>query len=456
MDSDKFPQPKPEYLPELRSRADGSTGRPAIRVPGRRHAGWADVRALVRVAPPGEETWSMVELLRPHVLIGRKPGCDITIAHNDLEPIHAYLHFDDSGCYAVDMRTATGIRINGRAVTHGPLFPGDLLEVGGFRIQMDGILVNGQPIAADQEYGQSPLGTEPFGHLVGLKLQSLAGSSRFWKIKSRIAFVGSEQGCAVALTDNPAASRIHGVIVRTETTIHFVDLISKGTHINGEHLSNESRELFQSDVLSIGRRGFTVHRDDSRYAGQNVAGQEIVVHANGNHDRHRSASDPMNSEMVLATLLNRIQTQHDDALERQNELHVAMAQLLRQVQSEQSRVLEKHLDRIQKMDAEIASLRSQIANQNRQTANRRSLSAPAPAPNVIPDMPGMNPGTETTAPAPAPNSKPINLKKVKTLRSQDTSETPEYTTAWLLDRVSHLEREQSSAWRELLGRIRGR
>ena len=62
MNDSDFLQAKPEYLPELHSRSHSGRSKAvnAIRLPGRNHIGWADVRALVRVAPPGEETWSMV------------------------------------------------------------------------------------------------------------------------------------------------------------------------------------------------------------------------------------------------------------------------------------------------------------------------------------------------------------------------------------------------------------
>lgn len=453
MNDSDFLQTKPEYLPEVRGRAhsDRSKAANAIRLPGRNHLGWADVRAMVRVAPPGEETWSMVELTRPHALIGRKPGCDITIAHADLEPIHIYLHFDEKGCYAVDLRTATGMRVNGRALTHGPLAPGDILEAGGFRVMLDGLLINDQPISNEANYGLSPLAQSGLAPLVGLRLKSLSGKGNYWRISSRIAFVGSEPTCAVALTDNPAASRVHGVLVRTESSVFFVDLISKGTHINGDHLFNSCRELFQSDVLAIGRRGFAIDRDDQQYEHDNTEGQQLV-HQAAVGGAYAGGRENPDSQAILAGLLSRIQTQHDSAIERQNELQVAMAQLLRQVQSEQSRVLEKHLDRIQKMDTEIADLRKRLTEEPAQT---RSLTAPAPSVADLGNAPTLAPGMETDQ-RPEPAGRPIDTKKVKTLRSESAPESPEYTTAWLMDRVSHLEKEQTSAWRDLLGRMRGK
>lgn len=167
MDPNDFPEMKPDQLPELASRiSGGSSNRNAIKLPRSRQAGWAKVRAMVRVAPPGEESWSLVELNRPHALIGRKPGCDITIAHSDLETSHVYLHFDENGCYAIDLRTRSGMRVNGRAVTHSPFYPGDVLEAGGYRIGLDGLIINGQPVLKG-EYGPSPLSKREYPWMCG-------------------------------------------------------------------------------------------------------------------------------------------------------------------------------------------------------------------------------------------------------------------------------------------------
>jgi pSer/pThr/pTyr-binding forkhead associated (FHA) protein len=449
MDPFDFPEMKPDKLPELASRSvGGSSNRNAIRVPRSKQAGWVQVRAMVRVAPPGEESWSLVELNRPHALIGRKPGCDITIAHNDLETSHVYLHFDENGCYAIDLRTRSGMRVNSRAVTHSAIYPGDVIEAGGYRIQLDGLIINGQPVLRG-DYGPSPLSRESARGCVGVKLRAISGSAADWTINSRIAFVGRDASCAVSLSSNPAASRIHGVLIRSSNQVHFVDLISRGTHVNGEHIHNTCCELFHSDVISIGRRGLVVQREDHIYQSQTTNLPELA-------SRHQSQETQSGRSeevtTVLASLLNRIQTQHDAALDRQNELQVAMAQLLRQVQNEQARILETHLGRIQQMDSEIAELKAQIAGGEQ---GQRRLTAPTAERSRIPTEPGMAPPTQAES-VPQKPAKPINFKKIKTRQSAEAQDSPEYTAAWLMDKVSQLESEQTSTWRELLGRIRGK
>lgn len=422
---------------------------------------WAQVSAIVRIAPVGEDTWSMVELTRAHALIGRKPGCDITIAHADLESVHTYLHFDSGGCHAVDLRTASGMRLNDRAVTHGRFFPGDTLEVGGFRIRLDGLIIDGRPLQAE-DYGESPLCDDQTEPLIPVQLRSLTRQAHYWSIHSSVAFIGAEATCAVALPAELGVSRIHGALIRTARDVFFVDLASRGSQINGQHLFNACRPLFHDDILTIGRAGLLVHRGDACKATPRI-----------DHDRGTRATprttpmpaDALATDTLLAALLSRIQEQHDAALERQNESQVAMAQLIRQMQNEQARVFDTHLERIRSMDREIAELKARIA-----TVGPEKQLAPPAAEDIsrIRPTPAKAPPVRKAAePAPAkPAAKPAGMpaaqkrQPVEPIRaaaaSSDPDASPEFTTAWLIDRVSHLENEKNSTWRDLIDRLRGR
>lgn len=434
-------------LPSLRS-ASRSTPLKAVPVSQLttastdRATGWADVRAIFRISPPDESSWSMVEITRPHAVIGRKSGSDIAIAHPDLESLHTYLNFDSNGCFAIDLRTVSGMRVNGRAVTHGRLAPGDTLEVGGFLIRLDGLLVNGKSLTRSC-LNETGLSADHTANLAGLTLISHGSKIRQWRIKSNIAFVGSEQTCSVALPENPTVSRIHGVFVRTSQNVFFVDLASRGTLLNGTRIYNQCIELKHGDTLSVGQRGLRVQ----------ISGMPQVStrHHAPDHDstdsrqelRNTSPADP---QVMLAALLTQIQKQHDTALERQNEMQVAMAQLLRQVQNEQNRVMEKHLDRMHQLDQEIASLKSRINSE-------------APSPRKLEEIPSRIVTSFQPPPLKQSTEGPEPVRTVRKDNSEKTGDlgaSPEYTTAWLIDRVNQLEEEQTSAWKEMLGRFLGR
>jgi hypothetical protein len=420
---------------------------------------WAQVSAIVRIASEGEDTWSMVELTRAHALIGRKPGCDITIAHSDLESVHTYLHFDSGGCHAVDLRTSSGMRLNGRAVTHGRFFPGDTIEVGGFRIRLDGLIVDGHPLQP-QNYGESPLSSGQSKSLVPLQLRSLSRQAHYWTIHSSVAFLGAEKTCAVALSPDLGVSRIHGALIRTRDEVFFVDMASRGSQINGQHLFNDCRPLFHDDILTIGRAGLLVHRGDSRMADTRHDDHDRNAHT----ATRRSApmpTDGINSETLLAALLSRIQDQHDAALERQNEAQMAMAQLLRQMQNEQSRVFDAHLERIRAMDREIVELKERLktipADKQLSPPASEDISRIRPTPaNAPPVRKSAEPANAKAAARSTPNQTPTPEPLHAAATSSDPNASPEFTTAWLIDRVSHLENEKNSSWRDLIDRLRGR
>ena len=289
----------------------------------------------------------------------------------------------------------------------------------------------------------SPLSAAHTASLTGLTLHYNGSKQRRWAISSAIAFVGSEQTCSVALPEHPNVSRIHGVFVRTPRNVYFVDLASRGTLLNGKRIYNESIELHHNDTLSIGQRGLRVQLarkplDDPNHFPMDEAGPYTA-----------QASPKFNTDdpqVMMAALLTQIQKQHDTALERQNEMQVAIAQLLRQVQNEQSRTLEKHLERIQHLDLEIATLKSTI--QTEESPRKKLEDIPSQTVTTItpPLLKQPSAAPEPARPAPQPAAE----------LPGDLDASPEYTTAWLLDRVSQLDQEQTSVWKEMLGRFLGR
>lgn len=407
-----------------------------------RATSWADVRAIFRISPPDGSSWSMVEITRPHAVIGRKTGSDIAIGHPDLESLHTYLNLDENGCFAIDLRTGSGMRVNGRAVTHGRLVPGDTLEVGGFLIRLDGLLVNGKSLTR-HDLGVSLLALNHTASLVGLALDAQGSKTRKWVITSAIAFLGSEPTCTVALPESPNISRIHSVFVRTAQNVFFIDLASRGSLLNGTRIYNECIELHHGDTLSVGGRALRVQLANLPQAPayHQPPGERYA----NTHQPTVSAPSP-DTQIMLAALLTQIQKQHDTALERQNEMQVAMAQLLRQVQNEQSRVMDKYLERLQTLDQEITSLKSRLGAQavpskKLEDIRTQPVTSFTPPPLEQPQ----------SRPEPAP---PASREMAKQAVELNTSS--EYTAAWLMDRVSQLEQEQTSAWKEMLGRLLGR
>lgn len=443
------PRPHPhlpiraELLPQ---RVPQVSGQEISQVSTRSNQSWADIRAFVRISHSNEETWSTVELSRPYVMIGRKAGCDISISHTDLESVHTYLHFDSHGCHAIDLRTRTGMRINGRAVTSGRFRPGDTLEIGGIRIRLDGVLIHGNPLSEDCS-GSSPISIKRNSNLIGLQLLSMSDDRRHWVIQSPIAFLGSEPGCAVPMPGHSSASRLHGVIVRTDQSAFYVDLASRGSHINGIHIFNDCCELYHNDILSVGQCGFLIQRNDSVLNDGKPDFRHKKIQTNSLSHIPQSPDDP---HLDLSRLLLNIQDRHDQAMEHQMESQVALTQLLRQVQSEQSKIMESHLQRIQTMDLEITRLKAQMNHRS-----PPSITSEDPINKSLEDS-RLRIGTTVVG-----TSEPSNFEIIGTSKADDLEQTMHDpctvdSTAWLIDRVARPDPDQTGPLKELIRRLRGR
>jgi pSer/pThr/pTyr-binding forkhead associated (FHA) protein/predicted nucleic acid-binding Zn-ribbon protein len=77
------------------------------------------------------EQWAMTEVIS---LIGRKPGCDLLLDHEDVSLAHAILCAIDGEPVAFDLGSRTGTWLNGQRVQLAQLRSGDTLRVGPFEL----------------------------------------------------------------------------------------------------------------------------------------------------------------------------------------------------------------------------------------------------------------------------------------------------------------------------------
>ena len=100
-----------------------------------------------------------------------------------------------------------------------------------------------------------------------------------------------------------------------------------------------------------------------------------------------------------------------------------MTEVLRQIQADNATLLNRHLQRIESIDREIAGLRAEPGRRNARPA-----------------------------PPPPPDAVPLRIKRPDPASSLPPDEANASTT-WLLKRVNQLEDENRSAWQNLLGRL---
>ena len=198
--------------------------------------------------------------------------------------------------------------------------------------------------------------------------------------------------------------------------------------------------IADGELLTIGSTRFTVRLDSSNRTLPQPAGMhELVRLSDPRGDLPRgdlavSGQSPiLSAELVpadspatlLAWLVGTIQSGQGEMLRRQGEFQLAMTEMLHRIQQDNATLLNAHLHRIETIDRELVNLRAEIQRRGE--------------------------GLKVNAPPPRAPATPLALARPEP--SENPQETSTKSTAWLLERVSQLENENRSAWKDLFGRI---
>ena len=77
-----------------------------------------------------------IELGRAVALIGRGEACDVRITDPTLSKRHCVLAETDGMVLVRDLGSKNGVRVNGKRVRRGVLFPGDQLSVADYHFKL--------------------------------------------------------------------------------------------------------------------------------------------------------------------------------------------------------------------------------------------------------------------------------------------------------------------------------
>lgn len=80
-----------------------------------------------------------IELVRPVLVLGRRPSCDIQMEYPNISGQHLRLNFKMGYWTAEDLGSANGIKVNGARVQARTVYPGDILTIGkrNFKLHYD-------------------------------------------------------------------------------------------------------------------------------------------------------------------------------------------------------------------------------------------------------------------------------------------------------------------------------
>jgi pSer/pThr/pTyr-binding forkhead associated (FHA) protein len=376
-----------------------------------------------------------VTIDRPHALVGRISGADVGIDDPAVSARHTYLHLDHRGLYAVDLATRSGTRVGDDGLASGWLGPGQVIEIAGHRLEVLTCRVDGaELLGAVSGTTEDPLADAGPTPLARVTLYATREPRSPMVLGSELVFMGRSHSCGVQV-EGESAARTHCVLARTRSAAYLVDLAGRGTWLNHRPQRGAS-VLTDGACVMIGTARFDVRVEPpwpprtALVPARQSLPAEIVPAAAGLPAELRNLPAPPpgmvapeNQAAVLAWMMGILQAGQTEILRQQAEFQHSTALLVRQLHPDNSALLAKHLERVEAINRELASLRDEV--------RRRFDPAGAPSRPALPQAAPLRI---------APHAPPAD---------------PSAATSWLLDRVSSLERENRSTWKDLLGRLGG-
>ena len=151
----------------------------------------------------------------------------------------------------------------------------------------------------------------------------------------------------------------------------------------------------------------------------------------------------------MAWMMGALHSSQGELVRRQSKFQHALMDMVRQMRESQLDLMQAQIERMERIDEELATLRAELERQNerakaeaaRQAAEAKPTTGPNPSTARPAQPPKTAPAHKITAPQPAPGQ-----------RMPETD--PIASTAWLLDRIHNLERENRSSWRDLINRAK--
>lgn len=391
---------------------------------------WADGEFWLQVRGGGGDR--LYHIPRPYGVIGRLDGADIQIDDRGVSARHIYFHLDERGLYAVDLASRTGTRFPGTARHCGWIEPGESIEVAGRRIQfVEARFRDREGIATpDPDAGRDDLlAAADDRALARILLYPTPNRESPRSLDSELVFAGRGASCGIRV-EGASASRIHAALVRTRTGAFVVDLLGRGTWRNDQAVLGAA-PLLDDDSLGLGTARFRVRIEPPIPLGatdiHRAAGDPVGTALAMNHPEPAVPSEFLSpqegqSAQLAAMVVQMVHAGQAEALRRQDEFHMALLRMVHQIQSDNAAMLSDHLERMESINEELGTLRDEL---------RRRLGPEAAAVPPMPDLPPLR------------------------IAAMADAAPPQMATDWLLERVSQLEQESQSTWKNILGRLAG-
>jgi adenylate cyclase len=215
-----------------------------------------------------------IALVKPKLLVGRAPSCDVVLAFPTISSRHCELEFKDGFWFVRDLGSHNGIRVNGVRCDAKQLQPDDMLTIAQHRYTIvyakkphaarggavDDWVARSlvEDVAWKQRQEQAPVGRVKTPHAIHSTLGELlpcGGGEPIPLLKPKL-IVGRHASCDIVLPFSTVSSR-HCELEFKKGYWFVRDLASRnGTRVDGEPC--ESKWLMPSNVLWLAKHRFQV------------------------------------------------------------------------------------------------------------------------------------------------------------------------------------------------------
>jgi pSer/pThr/pTyr-binding forkhead associated (FHA) protein len=233
-----------------------------------------------------------IALLKPRLLVGRQPACDIPLSLRSVSGRHCELELVDGYWHVRDLDSTNGTRVNGTPCKEGWLLPNDVLSLAQYRYTAVYTPPRGQPppppqIAAPARREAEPprqaaraperAAGAPAGPGAALGELVPCGGGAPIRLVQPMLVVGRDDGCDIVLR-YPFVSGRHCRLEWADGYWSVQDLGSRnGIRVDG--VSCQAKRLLPGNVLWIAALRFRVMYSAPGAARSSLFGQSLLEKA---------------------------------------------------------------------------------------------------------------------------------------------------------------------------------
>ncbi len=477
----------------------------------------------------------MITLNRPHAVVGRLSTCDVVVPRNAVGSRHLYLHLDRRGLFAVDLASRTGTRFPPVADRAGDttgriawLRVGDVVEIADHKIEIvkartwsegeidDSALRLPRLNDIYRSFHAETLPRPPMPNpladsggnsaFVSIALVPRDRSSPPSELTSGLIFIGRSSACGLRV-DDPNLSRVEGVLVRCEQGAYLVVFGGDRVRVD-DRVVPRTTALTDGSTLSIGDYTYEIRL--SRYTDRpraamlgasahtalaTIDAQRFIAqtHTSMSHDQSSELierrSEPVEilsalqsgatAETLLAWMMGAMQSSQSELARRQTSFQQTIVELVQKSRVEHYELMRAQLERIEKIDEEIVTLRTELqkhllkekrvqarldveaAERLRESVRSANEQASADAERLRESVQAANEQASTTANAELSGAtEGVPERPRRSAEARPTAPVVSgvggdstMSAAWLIERINRLDRENRASRKTLLERL---